>query len=333
MIQLAGVLWLGIWVLAVASPLQLGATAANTILVPVAGLALFTAFLGRRNPRAARGLAVIAALIVGTLVVRATNESRPARINDGTPLTVVSHNVLFRGGSPNATIRMLRQQNADVILLQEVTPDWVGRLKRAKLLPYHVFAPHRGTHGMAVLSRVPLTRPKLWRNDSGRVIGQCVDLKGPKSVRGSGICHVHLASPSGAVTQSEHPVRAAIALERNARLRERQWTRLAREMKDRHDPILIGGDFNTLPEEPWLIEARHEWVDAARGLGLRQATWPRIAASAHRPPWPLGVVARQGPWFRIDYLLVSPSVGLNDATRLAGGGSDHLAVRATLTLP
>lgn len=238
--------------------------------------------------------------------------------------------MLFKGGDPAATIRVLQRHDADIVLLQEVTPDWVARLRAAGLGADATYAPHRGTHGLAVVAKRRIRRTEVWRNARGLLIGQCAEVDGSASV-----CHVHLASPSGALTQSRHPLEALRALEANAQQRRQQWQHVEAEMKARFAPAVITGDFNSLSAESWMVDARRRWVDAARtrAWGWAGATFPRLAASAHQPPWPIDRFGQTGPWIRIDYVLVDPALRIRTAGVLPGGGSDHAAVHAVVQLP
>ncbi len=319
-----------VWACAVLLPFELLATAANAVLGPLFVVALvgFGSLRGRQQ----LGFGLIAVLFGSTLGTRWVTGARPAEVPQGTELTVVTYNVLFHGGDVQATVDLLAEQDADVIFLQEVTPEWTAHL--VALAPHRVVAAASGSQGLAVLSRFPLSRSRLWFSERERMVGQCVDV----AVAGRppvGVCHVHLTSPSWALETSRSLSGTVPALEGNARLRRAQWARLEAEMGESHDPIVIGGDFNTLPTERVLVDARRRWVDAARDHAWFGAapTWPQVAALDHRPPWLLGRLASGGPWFRIDYLLCHPSVAIREASRRPGGGSDHLPVRATLTLP
>ncbi|MEM6931150.1 MAG: endonuclease/exonuclease/phosphatase family protein [Myxococcota bacterium] len=320
------------WGLAVAHPVELVATALNAAFGPLLLVSLLAAALSWRAGlrRGGWGFGAVAALYVATAGLRVGSMARPGRA-EGPEITVVSYNVLFEGGDPDVTVRLLADQNADVWFLQEVTPAWAAAI--VDLAPHRVVADRKGTQGLAVLSRYPLSRPRLWHDEDGRIVGQCVDAM----IEGSphGLCHLHLASPSWAIVTSDGPLQRLSRLEDNARRRARQWRRLEAEMQEHYATRIIAGDFNTLPTESFLRDARRRWVDATRSRAWIRAgaTWPQVAAIRHRPPWLLGQLAAGGPWFRIDYLLCDPSVAVRDAQRRHGGGSDHLPVRATLALP
>ena len=333
----AGLLGIALSTLA---PWELVAAVGRLALFPALLIALGVAWSVRQSRPGLAAFGGLAAGLALTMTAERVQRARAASDASGAEFTVVSHNVLFRGGDRTRTLRLLAEQQADVLLLQEVTSGWTKRL--ASLAPHRVVAPHNGTHGLAILSRYPLSRERRFVNDQGRLIGQCVEVGIGKGVD---VCHVHLASPSGAITQTPRTWGVPAALEDNAQLRRRQWTRLEQQIRERHDPIVIAGDFNSLPSEGLLVDARRRWVDAARHHAWLSAapTWPRLAASAHQLPWPLDhladlpwplhELAPTGPWFRIDYVLCAPRVAILEASRLRGGGSDHLAVRAALRLP
>ena len=86
-----------------------------------------------------------------------------------------------------------------------------------------------------------------------------------------------------------------------------RW-RLRGVLPDRGEPAVLMGDFNM-----WRWVARFivpGWKETARG-----ATWP-----AHRP------------LFQIDHLLVTPFVAVTEAEVVHTGGSDHLPLRARVSL-
>lgn len=319
------------WGVVVASPVEIVATATNALAGPAMAVALLGVVDAVRRKTAIRPALVVAALWAGLVGIRTLRSARPAARASGPELTVISYNVLFKGGDARASLALLEDAQADVVLLQEVTPAWAERLASGRLGRFQRVAPHRGTHGLAVLSRHPLSNHRIYRNGGGGIIGQCVDV----AVNGGvGVCHVHLASPSGAVTQATGFADMVTGLEHNARMRLRQWERLEAEMQASHQPIVIAGDFNTLPFERWFVDAQRRWVDAVDSRRWWPgATWPRLPASAHRAPWPIDRLVGSGPWFRIDYVLVDPRVTVRSASRLVGGGSDHLPVRAALSLP
>ena len=87
-----------------------------------------------------------------------------------------------------------------------------------------------------------------------------------------------------------------------------RW-RLRSVLPSADEPAVLTGDFNMWRWVARLVVPR--WVDTARG-----ATWP-----AHRIPV-----------FQIDHLLVTPPVRATDAEVVRAGESDHLPIRARLSI-
>lgn len=326
-----GIVLAVVWTCAVVLPFELSATLGNAAFGPagLVALCVFAVAGWRRRRPAMAGFGGLALLFASTAVARHVGTARPTTAS-GQEFTVATYNLLFDGGDIGATARLVVDLDADVVFLQEVTPRWADTLGR--LASHEQLVPAPGSQGLGILSRFPMSRSRTW-TDRGRLVGQCVDVTLPTGTVGA--CHVHLESPSWAIATSQSVSDRLRGLEANARRRRQQWTRLETEMRESHAPLVIAGDFNTLPSERLLLDARRRWVDATRSRSWvgAAATWPQLAALSHRPPWLQGFLAEGGPWFRIDYVLCDPALDVLDATRWLGGGSDHLPVRVTLALP
>jgi endonuclease/exonuclease/phosphatase family metal-dependent hydrolase len=297
----------------------------RALLAPAAiggGLGLWIAL--RRRDRTLGAAAVAALAAAGlTWAGRVSSAARPdAAAAGGGALDVVSYNVLFRGGSPRATLAVLRAEHADVLCLQEVTPAWRARLDAAlgAEYPHSTARPHAGTHGLAIYSRFPIDAVADLDDDAGRAIARCVRVRGrPAALI---VCDVHLASPAALFRE---PLALVSGFEANAARRLRQWRALRALVRERYPGIrhlVVAGDLNTLPEDPLYEEARRDLVDA----------WAE-AGSGPAATFPAGVPFPPRPVVRLDYVLASPSLAAREARVVAGGGSDHRAVRARLALP
>ena len=329
-------------ILAHASPWVIPATAAHAAAVWVAGLLAILAL--RRSEAGVRlrvPLAAIAGILTLLTLVPLLRGPRSAWTATGPELTVVSYNLLFKGSDVEKTLALLREHPADVLLLQEITPAWARRLKAANLGGHRFIASHRGTHGMAIIARVPLTQQTTWDNRVGNTIAQCATLELAAPVD---VCHVHLAAPAGALYETTVPKMLA-AYEGNANQRAEEWEMLATAFEERNT-MIVGGDFNTPPGEPLMRRIRRRWVDVGgEGQLFPGATFPKLNAGIKTGDLSgaslrdLGrsllrrVAPATGPLVRIDYVLASPEVQVQHAQRLWGGGSDHYAVRAELRLP
>ncbi|HVE87392.1 MAG TPA: endonuclease/exonuclease/phosphatase family protein [Myxococcales bacterium] len=288
-------------------------------LATLSGLLALGALRGRPMPLLALGALATAGALSAEWVAsgagRAAPQPVPAR--DAFELTVLTHNVLFTGGDPDATVGALVAADADVVALQEVTPAWAARLERALRAdhPYALLEPYEGALGYALYSRYPLTGPATLRPRGHHGFAQCARLELPPGP--VPICNLHLSPP---------PLTTRLkALEANARTRAAQWERVKAflDMGGGRGPALAVGDLNTGDYEPLYRRISSEFIDAAGSVALLPArTFPNPALS------PAGV----GPLVRIDYVLARGGVQPLDVTVGRVTGSDHLPVRAVLRL-
>ena len=75
-------------------------------------------------------------------------------------LRVMTFNVLGRAGSHEPILKSLREENADVIFLQELTPD-IASLISQRLVddyPFQILQPAPRSSGLGVISRYPLQK-------------------------------------------------------------------------------------------------------------------------------------------------------------------------------
>jgi endonuclease/exonuclease/phosphatase (EEP) superfamily protein YafD len=293
------------------------------LLLPSAPGGLLAGVVALRRRDRALGMAAGAVLVaaVAAFGLRVLPRVGPG---PGGPdaIDVVTYNLLFRGGRPDATLAALRAEHADLYLLQEVTPAWGARLEAAlrRSHPHAISRPHPGTHGLALYSRFPLDAPVYLENDSGRAVAQCTLVHAPGEPLV--VCNVHLASPAGAL---QRPWTLLAGFEANAAMRRRQWRSL-RDLLARAWPgaraVVVAGDLNSLEVEPVYDDLRRELVDAFAAAGEGPAA-----------TFPSGVPAPAAPVLRLDYVLASPALRPLDAHVGAEGGSDHRAVWARLALP
>ncbi|WP_232017108.1 endonuclease/exonuclease/phosphatase family protein [Gordonia insulae] len=77
----------------------------------------------------------------------------------GQPITIVSANILFGGADIDALARQVADADADLLSVQEVTPEALARLRAgsiARQLPYEYAVPGPVSAGTALFSRTPL---------------------------------------------------------------------------------------------------------------------------------------------------------------------------------
>lgn len=90
----------------------------------------------------------------------APKEPRAAASAYGIPWRVVTCNLFFENQNHAPTLRWLRESNADIIYLCEVTPAWSEAIRRelSDLYPYQHHHPQGDPFGSALLSRNPWLR-------------------------------------------------------------------------------------------------------------------------------------------------------------------------------
>ncbi|NIH78166.1 endonuclease/exonuclease/phosphatase family protein [Amycolatopsis viridis] len=247
------------------------------------------------------GIVLVLALVVGGVVVpRAAASAQPPA--HGRALRVMSSNMYYGEADPATIVRLVRENQVDVLNLLELTPSAVGALRAAglsDLLPYQVLRPAARASGTGVLSRYPLTElslpgPSVFAQPSARL-----DLGGGSSVE---VVAVHPTAPvadAGAwkseIAGLPHP--------------------------DPHCPVrVLAGDFNATLDHATLrnlIATGYADAGDATGEGFT-ATWP----SKLLPP-PVA----------IDHVLVDARAAVTSYRVFPVPGSDHRAVVASITLP
>lgn len=253
-------------------------------------------------------LVLCTVLLAFIVLPRAFVKARPIAV--GAQVRVLSVNLLFGRADPAFVVNLVRSTKADVLSLQELTPESVTALAQAGLnqeLPFRVLEPADGAAGTGIASRHPLTRIVLGRPPAPGAFAQpaaLVNLPGPRSLE---IMAVHPRIPVG-------PEGAQPWLRDLGTLPEPRTEGPAR---------VLAGDFNaTLDHSPLRSLLGQGYLDAAdqAGAGLTP-TWPGVGAGLIPPPVTLDhvLVDRRCPVDRFDVFEIP--------------GSDHRAILATLTVP
>ncbi|TFD30671.1 endonuclease/exonuclease/phosphatase family protein [Cryobacterium cryoconiti] len=295
-----GIQGIAVWLLIPAYPLLVGAVIAVV----------------RRRRRGTAGLrwcvalASVALVLVGVqvlLLVSAIgwNGTRSAPVGSGA-LRIVSANVLLDNTQVPDLARELVATGADVIVLQEVTPEHVTALNASPLAaayPHRLLDPLPGYHGSAIFSRFAIAGG------------------GPIDVAGSPMLQADIHLPGGLIRLINVHTVAPIGAGNAAAWRE-QFAELSRMAGTETSPLILAGDFNaTLDHAPLrrlLAEGlRDAFVEGGTGFG---ATWPR---------WD-GIVP---PVMRLDHVLVSSEISVVSLATQTSSGSDHRRLLVDLALP
>jgi endonuclease/exonuclease/phosphatase (EEP) superfamily protein YafD len=240
---------------------------------------------------------------------------------EGDRLSVMTYNLLGWQSDIDQQIETIRQENPDVVLLQELNPVMAAALKSDLLdeYPYQVLDPADGVEGMGVISKYPIqpTEAELPLGWVGTPQVLEMDWNG----RSTKLVNFHM-QPSDINTLSK--------ISGENRRREAQARALADLALDA-GPLIVGGDANATPmNTPYRIitgELKDSWLEAGFWLGhtfpgsdVQGSSRPRLAGFPV-PKWLM----------RIDYIFHTPHWRAVSAhTAPFDGVSDHRGVVTTL---
>ena len=284
----------------------------KTQFVVVAALLLAAAAARRRWKEAALALALLAVngiplapyLAPAPANQTAMKAEGAAGIGQGT-MKVIGFNLDVHNTDTVPTLDFLRLENADVVVLTEITEAW-----RKALEPLFDAYPHRffgplyyppgyPPHTMGLFSKRPWVETGVeWSDATGRAYA--VWARFPAASPSLTVAAVHLNNP----------------LLMPLSYQQAEARALAAAVKRFDGPVVLAGDFNMTPFS-------HRWGTLLRKSNLRRpggglnATWPALLT-------PLGL--------SLDHILVGN--GIRRASMRTGPrlGSDHLPVVGTFDL-
>ncbi len=251
---------------------------------------------------------LFAAFLVLTIGCRST---RAPEAPAGPHVRILTYNVNWGGPRPDQAAEIIRQSQADIVCLQETTPQWEQFLRQALAAEYS-FAAFRNSKtrtggGLAFLSRVTGREVAYIPSETGWFDGWVMAFDtamGPVQV-----VNVHLRPP---VSDSGSWVSGYLST-RDDRVREMERFYNRREPGL---PTLVVGDFNDDDKSPviaWL-KARG-MVNALPEFDRRTPTWQ----------WRTSVLTLRR---RMDHILYSPELHCAAARVIPAGASDHFPVEA-----
>jgi endonuclease/exonuclease/phosphatase family metal-dependent hydrolase len=231
-------------------------------------------------------------------------------------LRLMTYNVNYANPDPASSLDAIARSDADIVLLQEITPRWQHALdaRFATQYPHRTYHIHtRSAGGLAVLSKLPirdettLASPNHSWFPAGRLV--VTTSFGPLQ-----ILHVHLrpAIDDGSWVKGFFTTPPL-------RLREIQayWPTLAHEL-----PTVVAGDFNEDPDGTSVAFLAGHGLSRVATDGPR--TW-RYAQDVNGKPADLLKMD-------IDHVMISSALTASDGHVLDAGTSDHRPVIVTLAL-
>jgi endonuclease/exonuclease/phosphatase (EEP) superfamily protein YafD len=218
-------------------------------------------------------------------------------------LRVVTANAWFANTDPAALVAWLSRSDADIIALQEITPQWVTALEPlARTYPYRKFMPRDDPYGIGLLSRWPIddVQPMDFAGDGMPSLVANIDVPGRR------LRVIALHTPWPVVPELQ------VA-------RDRVLQRAAALALTQPEATILLGDLNLTPYAP-------AFARLVSGSGLRDA----LAGVAWRPTWEAGFWPLALP---IDHVLVPRDSCVTAQEIGPDVGSDHRPLLVSLRLP
>jgi endonuclease/exonuclease/phosphatase (EEP) superfamily protein YafD len=252
---------------------------------------------------AAAMVATLAAASLAVAVLPRTIGSDVEQPAGRQTLTVLSSNVYLGAASATDLVALVDRYQPDLLSVQELTPSFDARLRRAGLkrqLPYAMLMPQPRGRGGGLYARYPLTRLALQTHFRFRMPRAMLTLPGGRRLR----------------VVSVHPMPPNMSYD--------EWRMGLESLPTPGSgiPWVLAGDFNgTFDQAEFrdVVDSGYRDAADATGNGL-QPTWPTDEVL----PW--GVMT-------IDHVLADRRLGVADFGVVSLEGSDHRAIHARLVLP
>lgn len=228
-----------------------------------------------------------------------------ARINDD--LVVMSANLEYGGADAQSLVTAAREHRVDVLVLLEITPAAVERLRIAgldSLLPDSVGRSSQDAGGTIIRSRIPLTlvEPGLDHVSHYAFDEPVVSMHRPGGDVVLRAVHSLPPSPSGAADW------------RSGLADLQAW----RERQLADQPLVMAGDFNSSQDHPGFRRVAETMTDAHRAAGQG---WVRTWSQGRR---------LIPPFIQLDHVLIR-GLGVVDAGVVHLPDTDHAAIWARLS--
>lgn len=268
------------------------------VVAPAAGVT-------RRWPLMAATLLVVVLQTTWMLPDYAGRDPLPAAAAEAPHLTVMTANLRERNDDVSGIIREAMASGAEVIFLQEYTPEAEQTVEELGLLaayPYRIRDIRQSARGTAIFSQYPLEDAETW------------DVAGVPMTRATAVL------PDGRQVRlyNVHPVSPTTA--RDTHRWDDEHEALLAALAQEHGDVVVAGDFN--------MTRQHRWYGKYEDLGLREQHM--ACGQGRATTWPNGM--RHFPPIRLDHVFASKGFACITVTEGKGEGSDHRPVVAVLAL-
>lgn len=239
---------------------------------------------------------------------------RPPENASGPHFTVLTYNVNWGGPRPDLAVEAIRKSGADIVCLQETTPEWAQYLRQSLGHEYS-FTEFRDSQlrsggGLGFLSKLSAREVAYIPSETGWFDGWIMSFEtaqGPVQV-----LNVHLHPP---VSEGGSWVSGYLTT-RDDRLAEMKRFFAKR---DARSPMLVMGDFNDGEKSPAV-----EWLEKNKMANAL----PEFDSYAKTWEWKTSMITLKR---RMDHILYSPELHCYSAQVLREGASDHFPVQAVFT--
>jgi endonuclease/exonuclease/phosphatase family metal-dependent hydrolase len=255
-------------------------------------------------------------MLLLTLAATGCHTARAPQAPNGPHLRVLTYNVNWGAPRPDLAVRIIREAGADVVCLQETTPQWEQFLRR-ELSRDYPFASFRNSEnrmggGLAFLAKKPASEIAYIRSDTGWFDGWIMAFR--TALGRVQVLNVHLRPP---VSDRGSWVSGYFATgDDRVREMERFYERRRPEL-----PMLVVGDFNDSQNSPviqWLEDKG--MVNALPAFDRRSPTWQ----------WRTSLLTLSR---RMDHIVHSRELQCCFARVIRDGASDHFPVEAVFVKP
>ena len=252
-------------------------------------------------------------LFVFEVVFKFVLEERNTHPENGKEISVMTYNIFFKNRDPFSTSSLIKNQDPDILFVQELTPRWAQIFENqlGKKYRYQSIIPLRGTHGLGVYSKYPIQESNTLYNNNKLPYTQLVNL----IIHGKHIqlINAHLASPAVAV---ENKDKFFSLYYTNYQTRKRQLKQIndaAKNEREKFTAQLLIGDLNTLSFEPIFKKLKTSWVNgfaaSGKGWGLNFPNSGKIR-----------------PVLTLDFIMAKGKLEFIETHVVKGGSSDHLPI-------
>lgn len=250
-----------------------------------------------------------------------------AAASEGTPLRVMTWNILYRNWDTDAIAATVYKQAPDILAVQELSPAHVGPLQAllGREYPYSALDPG-GPGGLGLWSRHPIVQSAP---SDGRRMGcscqQVVLDVGGERVQ---VINVHPVTPQyafGGRYLADGAIPVPLPRWFSTERQEPAIAALVAAAGAGDDRLIVAGDFNTgdRHQNYWRLrrELRDAYREAGSGFGLTFPNGGEVVRGLELPAM-----------LRIDYIFYGDGIDARNAHTVAAPSSDHRAVVADLLL-